>query len=142
MTDIEISKQIDSEIFGQLSGLPLKTYELCLASEYFSLAQDYSNTVSIKRLKMNDHGRVHMRKTTLYSVIISNLLHQSGVEFSGQLEGWCSYEDSLAAIILAAFIHDIGMGIHRQNHEFYTLMLVEKELDGILNTIYPPGRNP
>jgi len=136
MTDSEIAQIINQEILKQLGGKPLIAFEECMNSNYLSLSQDYSNTVSIKRLKMNDHGKVHMRKVTNYAIQISTLLNENGIHLSGQTEGWCEYEDSVVTIILSSFLHDIGMVIHRQNHEFYTLLLVDKEVDRILSVIY------
>lgn len=141
MTDLEISEQIDKEILILLEGLPLTTYNLCIGSDFFSSAQNYANNVSIRRLKMNDHGKVHMRKVTYYAIVISKLLNERGVKFSGQIENWCTYEDSLVTIILSSFIHDIGMSVHRQNHEYYTLLLANKHIDTILDSLYPESEN-
>ena len=136
MNELEIAEQIDKEIISQLYGLPLKAYDLCMKSDYFSWAQDYANNVTIKRLGMNDHGKVHMRKVTNYAIAISKLLNENGVKFTGQTENWCTQEDSLITIILSSFVHDIGMSIHRQNHEYYTLLLVTQKIDAILNLLY------
>jgi len=136
MTDIELSEILNKEIITKLNGLPLKVYMECINSQFLGIAQDYANIVSIKRLKMNDHGRVHMRKVTNYALMISDLLNKNNIQLSGQQEGWCTYEESLTAIILSSFLHDIGMGIHRQNHEFYSIVLTENEIDRILSIAY------
>jgi hypothetical protein len=128
---------IDKEILSILKGKPLDIYKECIKSPFFLIAQKHSNLVSKQRLNMNDHGPVHMRKVTLYALQISQLLKNKNIVLSGQSEGWCDYGDSLSAIILSSFTHDFGMGINRDNHEFFTLLLAINEIERILNIVYP-----
>jgi uncharacterized protein len=94
--------------------------------------QEYANTVSIKRLGFNDHGPVHMRKVTENALTMAGLLHDAGVQMSLEREGAGTYTDSLTAIFLAAFLHDIGMGVTREDHENYSALLAQPILKRIL----------
>ncbi len=77
--------------------------------------QDYANSVSIKRLNYNDHGPVHMRQVAVNVVKMLSLLKQDGVKTSLEIEEAGSHEDSLCALLLAAFLHDLGMSVGRSN---------------------------
>lgn len=99
--------------------------------------QDYANTVSIKRLGYNDHGPVHMRKVTLNAIRMAEILHDKGVPLSLEKEDIGSYEDSLVALILAAFLHDVGMTIGRAFHENTGIWLALPILERILLQAFP-----
>ncbi|MFA6689476.1 MAG: phosphohydrolase [Sphaerochaetaceae bacterium] len=99
--------------------------------------QDYGNSVSIKRLGFNDHGPVHMRQVAYNAVVMLDLLRDAGVRTSLELEGTGTYEDSLCAVVLAAFLHDLGMTIGRQDHELLSCLLAQPIIDRILAAVLP-----
>ncbi|MDR2159466.1 MAG: phosphohydrolase [Treponema sp.] len=99
--------------------------------------QEYANTVSIKRLGYNDHGPVHMRTVALNAVIMMGLLRKAGIPTSLEAEECGSFEDSLAAVIIAAVLHDLGMSVGRQDHELHSASLALPIMDRILQKIYP-----
>ena len=79
--------------------------------------QEYANSVSIKRLNYNDHGPVHMRQVAINAVKMLSLLKHAGIKTSLEVEEAGSHEDSLCAILLASFVHDLGMSVGRSDHE-------------------------
>ncbi len=99
--------------------------------------QEYANTVSIVRLGYNDHGPVHMRKVTQNAVHMMNLLHQAGVKTSLETENVGNIDDSLSAIIFAAFLHDLGMSMGRSDHELFSMTLAMPIIERALKTVYP-----
>jgi metal-dependent HD superfamily phosphatase/phosphodiesterase len=127
---------LDQKILGQLSGPALKTAELLIRDAEIQHLQDYANTVSIKRLHYNDHGPVHMRKVTLNSLLILNLLRQAGIRLSLEREQIGSFEDSRVAVLIAAFVHDIGMTVGRENHEQTGVMLAVPLIERLLSEVY------
>ena len=68
---------LEERIIKLLSGKPLMAATLLFEDEQLQAMQEYANIVSIKRLGYNDHGPVHMRKATYYSIKMFNLLHQN-----------------------------------------------------------------
>ncbi|MCL2879202.1 MAG: phosphohydrolase [Treponema sp.] len=94
--------------------------------------QEYANNVSIKRLGYNDHGPVHMRTVALNSVILMELLRKAGIPTSLEKEEYGTFDDSLAAVLLAASLHDLGMSIGRQDHELHSAYLSYPIMDRLL----------
>ena len=123
------------ETFG-LSGKALAGLKILLANKELQAAQEYANTVSIVRLGYNDHGPVHMRTTTYNAVLMLDLLRKGGIKTSLEADGCGDFEDSLMAVILSAFLHDIGMGMSRQNHELYSTIMAQPVIDNLLSEIY------
>ena len=106
------------------------------ADEEIQAAQEYANNVSIMRLGYNDHGPVHMRTVVLNAIIMMGILREAGIKTSLESEGMGDFEDSLIAVIFAAMLHDLGMGIGRQDHEIHSVYLVSPILDRLLSNSY------
>jgi len=131
--DIKLIDLIDS--FG-LSGKAMEGLKMILASEEIQASQEYANTVSIVRLGYNDHGPVHMRTVTYNAVLMLNLLKKAGIKTSLEEDGCGDFEDSILAVILAAMLHDLGMGMGRQNHELHSTFMALPFIDQILSHVY------
>ena len=119
-----------------LSGKAMKGLKLLLADEDIQASQEYANTVSIIRLGFNDHGPVHMRTVTYNAVLMMDLLKKAGIKTSLESDGCGDFEDSLIAVLLASMLHDLGMGMGRQEHETHSAILALPFVDKILNEIY------
>ncbi len=127
---------LEKRILRALSGKALKVAHLLIIDREVQLLQDYANTVSIKRLNYNDHGPVHMRKVTLNALRMLDLLNESGVRFSLETEEIGTFEDCQIAVLLAAFLHDVGMSVGRHGHEHSALVLAMPIIDRILSAVY------
>lgn len=99
--------------------------------------QEYANSVSIKRLNYNDHGPVHMRQVAVNVVKMLSLLHQAEVKTSLEQEETGSLEDSLCALLLGAFLHDLGMSVGRTDHELTGLVIARPIMDRLLQVLLP-----
>jgi hypothetical protein len=119
-----------------LSGKAERVAELLLADEEIHAMQEYANTVSIKRLGYNDHGPVHMRTVALNAVAMMDLLRKAGIKTSLEIEEAGDFEDSLVAVLLASFLHDLGMTIGRQDHELHSAYLAYPIIDRLLAGVY------
>jgi metal-dependent HD superfamily phosphatase/phosphodiesterase len=119
-----------------LSGTALQGIKLLLADEEVQAAQEYANTVSIVRLGYNDHGPVHMRTVTVNALIMLKLLRQAGIKTSLEKDECGNFEDSLTAVIFAAMLHDLGMGVGRQDHELHSAYIAYPILDRLLGQVY------
>jgi metal-dependent HD superfamily phosphatase/phosphodiesterase len=119
-----------------LSGRAEKTAEALLGDDEIHAMQEYANTVSIKRLGYNDHGPVHMRTVALNAVAMMSLLRAAGIKTSLEAEEAGDFEDSLVAVLLASFLHDLGMTIGRQDHELHSTYLAYPIINRILDGIY------
>jgi metal-dependent HD superfamily phosphatase/phosphodiesterase len=119
-----------------LSGKTAQLAELLLKDDEVQAMQEYANTVSIVRLKYNDHGPVHMRTVALNALIMMDLLRQAKVKTSLENEEAGDFEDSLSAVFCGAFFHDMGMGVGRQDHELHSIYMAYPTLTRILAEVY------
>ena len=119
-----------------VSGKALAGLKIMLESEEIQRAQEYANTVSIVRLGFNDHGPVHMRTVAYNAVIMLELFGKAGKKTSLESDGCGDFEDSLLAVITASMLHDIGMGMGRQEHELHSAILALPVIDKILPAVY------
>src|SRR6476620_8808203 len=64
------------------------------------------------------------------------LLVKHGVEPSAQADYRMSADDSEVIVVLASLLHDVGMSIHRRDHEDWSLFLAEPKMGELLEGIY------
>lgn len=99
------------------------------------------NVNAVDRLSMSDHGPVHMNIVANIALRLARLLRDRDVEFSlakdyGALYGF-TFNDSEVVVVLAALLHDVGMSIHRLDHEQYSLFVSEPIIRRLLDGLYP-----
>jgi metal-dependent HD superfamily phosphatase/phosphodiesterase len=119
-----------------LSGKAGDVLQMLLSDEELQAAQEYANIVSIVRLGYNDHGPVHMRTVTLNALIMLRLLRQAQIKTSLEKDECGDFEDSVTAVMCASMLHDLGMGIGRQDHESTGVYLALPILNRILERVY------
>lgn len=89
-----------------------------------------------KRLGMSDHGWVHIQVVTNIALRILRLLAKRGVEPSVFKDFSMDRRDAEVIVAAGAMLHDVGMSIHRADHEAYSLFLAADKLDQLLDGIY------
>jgi len=117
-----------------------KSHALGLAlinDEQVQSLQEYANEVAIKRLGYNDHGPVHMRQVSINSLSMLYLLHSAGVRTSLEKEDGGSYDDSVCSVLLASFLHDLGMTISRTDHETTGCIIARPIMERLLDQVFP-----
>ncbi len=97
--------------------------------------QEYANSVSIKRLNYNDHGPVHMRQVAINGVRMLSLIKDAGIKTSLEVEESGSATDSLLALLLASFVHDLGMSVGRSDHELTGLVIARPIMERVLGQL-------
>ncbi|MCR5003689.1 MAG: hypothetical protein K5984_04900, partial [Bacteroidales bacterium] len=115
--------------------------EELIASREVKSIQDYANNVSITRIGLNDHGPVHMRIVCNNALKLMKILHQKGITTSVETENCGNFADSLAAVILAAMLHDSGMVIGRKDHELYSGIVTCGLITEILKKALPEEKD-
>ncbi len=128
---------LDRKLLAGLSGKAKEAAEILVADGEVQALQEYANVVAIRRLNYNDHGPVHMRKVAINALSMAAMLSDSGVRLSLEADEAGTREDSRVAILLAAFLHDVGMTIGRQNHELSGATLASPIVARILERLYP-----
>jgi len=127
---------LNKRLVSCLGGKPRQIAEMLIADKEVSYLQDYANTVSIKRLHYNDHGPVHMRMVAINACIMADILRKAGIPSSLEEEECGTWEDSLSAMVLSAFLHDCGMSVGREDHEVSSAILTLPIAGRILESVY------
>ncbi len=95
-----------------------------------------SNVNAVVRLQINDHSWVHIQIVSNIALRLLRLLVKNGVEPSLERDYGMSADDSEVVVVLAALLHDVGMSIHRRDHEDWSLFLAEPKLRELLEDVY------
>ena len=95
-----------------------------------------ANVNAVIRLQINDHSWVHVQIVANIALRLLRLLVKHGVEPSAQRDYRLSADDSEIIVVLAALLHDVGMSIHRRDHEDWSLFLAEPKMRELLDGIY------
>ncbi len=80
-----------------------------------------ANITATERAGISDHGPVHIQIVANACVKLLRLLRDADVSPSIVKDYGLAYEDAEIVVVLAACLHDIGIAVHRDNHESYSL---------------------
>ena len=135
----KIISLVDRMVREQTGGddLPRRVIDYLLGDAEIKAIQDYANNVSISRLGYNDHGPVHMKMVTYNALKMLSILHEAYISTNLENEGAGSFADSVAAVMIAAMMHDFGMSMGRKNHEFYSSIIAFTIIDKLLVKVLP-----
>ncbi len=97
-----------------------------------------ANVNAMERLQMSDHGPVHVKIVMNIAVRMLRLLVEAGIEPSIVTQYEMDEEDAEVVVTLAALLHDVGMSVHRADHEAFSLFLAHDKLKQLLPEIYSP----
>jgi len=93
-----------------------------------------ANVNAVVRLAINDHSWVHIQIITNIALKLCRLLIKHGVQPSLVRDYRMTPDDS--EVVVAALLHDIGMSIHRRDHEDWSLFLAEPKMRELLADVY------
>ena len=97
------------------------------------------NNNAVKRLGMSDHGPVHAQIVANIALKFLRLLADRGIQPTTVVDYNLAVEDAEVIVSLAALLHDMGMSIHRADHELYSLFLAAPKIKELLDGIYAVG---
>ncbi len=95
------------------------------------------NVNAVERLGMSDHGPVHFQIVSNIALKLLRLLVERGVVPSIVKDHKMTNNDAEVVVVLGALLHDLGMSIHRIDHEQYSLFVAQPKIDDLLEGIYP-----
>lgn len=95
-----------------------------------------SNVNAVKRLEINDHSWVHIQIVTNIALKLLRQLVKHGVEPAVVRDHGMSADDAEVVVVLAALTHCVGMSVHRDGHEDWSLFLAEPKLRELLDGLY------
>ena len=95
-----------------------------------------ANINAVDRAGMNDHGEVHVRIVANAALRLLRLLVEAGTEPSIVSNYGLTNEDAELVVVLAAALHDIGIAVHREDHERHSLVLGYPKARQLLAGLY------
>ena len=91
------------------------------------------NVNATSRLGYSDHGPSHFKIVANYALRIARILEKKGVVMSIVADFGLTQDHAEVVIFLASIMHDLGMSIHRANHEQFSLFIARDYLKNILS---------
>jgi uncharacterized protein len=95
-----------------------------------------SSVNATRRLGMSDHSWVHIQIVLNIGLRLGRLLFRRGVTPSVKADYGMSEHDAEVVIAAACLMHCVGMSIHREDHERFSLFLTADALPGLLAGVY------
>src|SRR5436305_5270740 len=89
-----------------------------------------------RRLGMSDHSWVHIQIVLNIGLRLGRLLFRRGVRPSVTVDYGMTDRDAEVVIAAACLLHCVGMSIHREDHERYSLFLTADKLGELLAGAY------
>jgi metal-dependent HD superfamily phosphatase/phosphodiesterase len=96
----------------------------------------YMAQITSERLGMSDHSWVHVQVVLNISLRLMRLLVKGGIEPAMVTDHGMRDRDAEVVVAGGALLHDVGMSIHRADHEAYSLFMVEERLPFLLADVY------
>jgi metal-dependent HD superfamily phosphatase/phosphodiesterase len=95
-----------------------------------------TNVNAVVRLEINDHSWVHIQIVANIGLKLLRQLMKHGVEPNTVRDYGMDRDDAEMVVMLAALLHCIGMAVHRDGHEDFSLFLAEPKIRELLEGIY------
>jgi uncharacterized protein len=95
-----------------------------------------ANVNAVKRLEINDHSWVHVQIVANIALKLLRQLAKHGVEANVVRDYGMSSDDAEVVVVLGAFLHCVGMSVHRDGHEDWSMFLAEPKMRELLDRLY------
>jgi metal-dependent HD superfamily phosphatase/phosphodiesterase len=95
-----------------------------------------SNVNAVARMHINDHSWVHIQIVANIALKLLRQLTKQHIPPSVVGDYGYDNDDAEVIVLLAALTHCVGMSVHREGHEDFSLFLAEPKLRELLNGIY------
>jgi uncharacterized protein len=95
-----------------------------------------SNVNAVKRLEINDHSWVHIQIVANIALKLLRQLTKHRVEAGVVHDYGMSADDAEVVVVLGALLHCVGMAVHRDGHEDWSMMLAEPKMRELLEGLY------
>jgi metal-dependent HD superfamily phosphatase/phosphodiesterase len=95
-----------------------------------------ANINAVVRMEINDHSWVHIQIVTNIALKLLRQLSKHGVETAMIKDYSMTSDESEVVVALGALLHCVGMAVHRDGHEDYSLFLAEPKARDLLDGLY------
>jgi metal-dependent HD superfamily phosphatase/phosphodiesterase len=135
----ELADRADQTIRELTAKYPLtaKLYDLLIEDARLIAHWNLSNYTTVSKLSYNDHGPIHARVVTSYTMQIMTLLLDANVPLDVIESGAGGPDDAFLVTLAGIMLHDIGNAVHRVNHELVGMQLAHPILETHLPKLYP-----
>lgn len=93
-----------------------------------------------RRLGMSDHSWIHIQIVLNIALRLSRILFRRGVVPNVVADYGLGERDAELVVAAGALFHDVGMIVHRADHEAYSLFLTADKLGALLEDVYDEPR--
>jgi uncharacterized protein len=95
-----------------------------------------ANVNAVARMEINDHSWVHIQIVANIALKLLRQLTRHGIRPAMVSDYGMEPEDAEVVVTLGALLHCIGMAVHRDGHEDFSLFLAEPKLRELLAGLY------
>src|SRR3712207_882420 len=95
-----------------------------------------ANVNAVVRMEINDHSWVHIQIVTNIALKLLRQLAKHGVDGAIVRDYGMAQDDAEVVVTLGALLHCVGMAVHREGHEDFSLFLAEPKLRELLDGVY------
>lgn len=113
-----------------------KLLELVNADAELQQLWECANVTAMERTGISDHGPVHIQIVANACVKLLRLLRQAEVAPNIVNDYGLTADDAEVVVVLGACLHDIGISVHRDNHEHFSLILAYPKARQLLSPLY------
>jgi hypothetical protein len=95
-----------------------------------------ANVNAVARMEINDHSWVHIQIVANIALKLLRQLTKHGVEPAAVRDYGMTRDDAEVLVTLGALTHCVGMSVHREGHEDFSLFLAEPKCRELLRGLY------
>jgi uncharacterized protein len=95
-----------------------------------------ANVNAVARMEINDHSWVHVQIVANIAMKLLRQLTKHHVEPSVVRDYGLTRDDAEVVVLLGALLHCVGMAVHRDGHEDFSLFLAEPKIRELLDGLY------
>ena len=95
-----------------------------------------ANVNAVVRMEINDHSWVHIQIVANIALKLLRQLTKHDVEPGLVRDFGMERDDAEVVVVLGAHLHCIGMAVHREGHEDFSLFLAEPKMRQLLEGLY------
>lgn len=95
-----------------------------------------ANVNAVVRMEINDHSWVHIQIVANIALKLLRQLVKHGVEPTLVRDYSLEPDDAEVVVALGALLHCVGMAVHRDGHQDYSLFLAEPKIRQLLDGVY------
>jgi len=94
------------------------------------------NRMAIDRMGYSDHGHTHSLIVVKSGIDLLNKISKD-VQPTIVQEETGTFEDAQIIVLIACYLHDLGMTVYRENHHVFSVALATPIVNRVLEKVYP-----